>query len=300
MTPPRQPRERVIMFADIVGSTRIYESLGDAAANRLIRDRLRLLADTAEQHDGEVVAEIGDEIMAFFDSTDNAAAAACEMHVNLNERDTETQEMPISVRLGLNMGEVQGGTEDLIGEPAKMAQWAAKNAKPDQTLITRNVYESLPRLYKAVSRFVDDETWNLDSREHMEIFELIWDVEAVTAYKDEEQPKPGDRIKEIRLEIDGKTYLLNAERPVISVGRDPRNDICITHDLVSRQHFSAQFSRGRASITDNSTNGTYIISAADDTIPVRRETFPLRGSGRIYLGEPSESKDDYAIHFSCE
>ncbi len=300
MCPPENTRERVIMFADVVGSTQLYESLGNTVANPLIRNGLQALTEVVELHSGEVGVEIGDEIMCYFNTTDDAAAAACEMHAKLHERaETGEDKTPMKVRIGIHVGPVRGNSDDLMGETAKIAQWAARNAKPDQTLVTLKTFEALPRIYKAVSRYVDDETWNFISLEHMEIFELIWDVESVTAYRDEETPTPDNRYHHVRFSIGTDAFILDEDRPVISVGRTKGNDLMIPHDLVSRQHFSAQFSRGRCTITDNSTNGTFIITDAKEKLVVRRDTFPLRGSGRIFLGEPSESKEDYAIHYTC-
>ncbi|MEE2983905.1 MAG: hypothetical protein VX929_11480 [Pseudomonadota bacterium] len=43
----------------------------------------------------------------------------------------------------------------------------------------------MPRLYRAVARYVDDETWDFISLEHVERYEIIWDVESITAYNGE-------------------------------------------------------------------------------------------------------------------
>ena len=291
-------RDRVIMFADIVGSTVLYDSLGDREARALIRQRLQAVREIAAAQTGEVVVEIGDEVMCFFDTADAAAAAACEMHERMSES-CKADGRDVQLRVGIHAGKLEGNADDLIGETAKLAQWAARHAKPEQTLLTRTVFESLPGVFQAVSRYVDDETWNFVSLAHMELYELVWDVEAVTAFKGETLPEIGNRYAEVRFVYAGTEYVVNEERPVISVGRHASNDIVITHDLVSRQHFSVQFSRGRCTITDNSTNGTFIVNDSQEKIPVRRETFPLVGAGRIYLGEPSEAKERYTIRFSC-
>lgn len=293
--------QRVLLFADVVGSTRLYETLGDSRASALIRDRLRILADVVFAQHGRVVTEIGDELMCVFDDVADAAAAACDMNALLaevTERDLR-EATPIKVRIGLNSGRAQGTTEDLLGDTAKTAQWAAKNAKPEQILITQPVYDALPRIYRAVSRFVDDETWDFVSLQHVELYELVWDVESVTACK-EELPAPAlDRCAAVVFALGTEEIVLDDKRPVVSVGRAPSNDLVLPFDLVSRQHFRAQFSRGRCTITDNSTNGTYVVLSSNENVAVRRETVPLRGSGRIFPGEPTPAKEPYAIRFSC-
>ncbi|MCC6203223.1 MAG: adenylate/guanylate cyclase domain-containing protein [Gammaproteobacteria bacterium] len=297
----RRSDERVLLFADVVGSTRLYDSLGDDTASSLIRDRLRLLGEVVQTQHGRVVTEIGDELMCSFDAVADAAAAACEMNATLAEAAelAPSGTPPIKVRIGLNAGRALGKTEDLLGDTAKTAQWAAKNAKPEQILITQQVYDALPRIYRAVSRFVDDETWDFVALQHIELYELVWDVESVTACKDEQPAAVPARHAAVTFSLGDEDVVLNEKRPVVSVGRAPGNDLMIPFDFMSRQHFRAQFSRGRCTITDNSTNGTYVLLASNEVLAVRRETVPLRGSGRIYPGEPTPAKEPYAIHFVC-
>ncbi|MDP6184499.1 MAG: hypothetical protein QF609_11845, partial [Gammaproteobacteria bacterium] len=60
----------------------------------------------------------------------------------------------------------------------------------------------------------------------------------------------------------------------------------------------AQFSRGRCTVTDNSTNDTMIYTDRDETPQLlKRDTLTLVGSGKIVLGQPSEVDDKYAIRY---
>ena len=52
-----------ILFADISGSTSLYESLGDEAAHSIIEECLSMLAVTARLHDGEITWEEGNKII---------------------------------------------------------------------------------------------------------------------------------------------------------------------------------------------------------------------------------------------
>ncbi len=85
------------------------------------------------------------------------------------------------MRIGLHYGPVKSDSDALSGETAKIAHWVGSHAKPEQSLATKATIDRLPRMYRAVSRYVDDETWNFISLEHVELYEIIWDVEAITA-----------------------------------------------------------------------------------------------------------------------
>ena len=89
-----------ILFADISGSTRLYEILGDVAARTKVADCLELLTAVITRHDGTVIKTIGDEIMCTFPTSEAAATAACEMHEMIEDDITEqTPAGPISLTI---------------------------------------------------------------------------------------------------------------------------------------------------------------------------------------------------------
>ena len=278
------------MFADIVGSTALYESLGDGEAQRVIAECLAIAKASVNDHNGRVITELGDEIMAIFADPADAAAAACEIHAKMTGMGLEgANETNLRMRIGLHYGPVTGSDDAMLSETAKIAHWAASNAKPEQTLGTAAVIDALPRIYQAVSRFVDDETWNFISIEHMAVHEIIWDVESVTAYSGEIPTLDSQKCRGITFSAYDKSVTLNEDRPVISIGRGKENDLIVHNDMASRQHLSAQFSRGRCTITDNSTNGTVIFANADKSgHALKRDSYTLIGSGTIVLGQPAE------------
>lgn len=201
------------------------------------------------------------------------------------------------MRIGMHMGPVP--ENETGNETVKIAQWAAMNAKSEQTLATEIVIDNLPRIFQAVSRYVDDETWNFISLEHVTLHEIIWDVEGVTAFAGEKPTLKNQRCKEVVFTYMGKTISLNADRPVISAGRGTHNDLVVQNDLISRQHFSAQLSRGRCTVTDNSTNGTVISHPDGTNEPVKKETLPLHGKGEIIIGRPPKIDERYIISYVC-
>ncbi len=292
---------QIVMFADLVGSTSLYERLGDAEARRFTAEVLTRMKALVHEKHGRVAAELGDELMCFFAEPAAAAAAACEMHARISEEfvlpPTNTKQ---KLRIGLHYGSVVGDREDLKSETAKIAHWAASNAKADQTLATLSVIDALPRIFRAVSRYVDDETWNFVSFEHVALYEIIWDVEAITAASLEQVANADGRYERVSFSFGGDAVSLSSERPVISVGRGTQNDLIVKHDLISRQHFTAQFSRGRCTISDKSTNGTILVPDGDGTtVVIRRDTVRLQGSGHILVGAPEEANPGVSIYYEC-
>jgi adenylate cyclase len=295
-------QDQAIMFADIVGSTSLYKTLGDTAARSAVAECLDVAKRSITDHSGSIVTELGDEVMASFDDTGDAGAAACEIHANMAETyDGDTAAGRSRMRVGLHYGPVVGEDNNVASETAKIAHWVASNAKAEQTLGTSAVINALPRIYPAVSRYVDDETWNFISIEHLEVHEHFRDVEGVTAYFGEIPTLQSRRSSEFQFSYRGVSATLNSERPVISIGRGTANDMNVRSNLASRQHLSVQFSRGRCTIIDNSTNGTVIYLEPDgDEIKLKRDSYTLVGAGRIVLGQPEEVGDDDLISYSSK
>ncbi len=288
------------MSADIVGSTALYEAVGDERAQQIIAECFVTVKSDCSEHKGHVVAEVGDELMVVFSDPTEAASAASEIHVNLNDKYKDDDERNIRMRIGLHYGPTPPGGQLLRSETSKIAKWSASKAKPEQTLATGAVINELPRLYRAVARYVDDETWDFVSLEHVELYEIIWDVESITAYAGEKPVIDAQGYDSVIFSHGGASVVLSARRPVISIGRGDQNDLVVKEDLVSRQHLSAQFSRGRGTITDNSTNGSVVVTGDADRYELKRESFRLLGSGIIIPGHPEDNELDFAINFRCE
>src|SRR5229473_3584897 len=69
-------KERAILFADVSGSTALYEKLGDKPAARAIEACLGELRAIVAKWEGKVVKTIGDELMVVFGRPEVACAAA--------------------------------------------------------------------------------------------------------------------------------------------------------------------------------------------------------------------------------
>ena len=71
--------EVAILFADVVGSTQLYDKFGDAKAKETVEACLEVMKEATQQHDGTVIKTIGDEVMSTFPDVDLAMAAAVIM-----------------------------------------------------------------------------------------------------------------------------------------------------------------------------------------------------------------------------
>jgi adenylate cyclase len=292
---------RVILCADIVGSTELYERDGNASARRFSRTVLGAMAAVVIEHRGRVVEGQGDELLCLFDEPRDAALAAGAMHERVSQHFMiPGTGRPQRLHVGMNLGLMPPGPVDLLSELVRVAHWACANAKPDQTLVTQTVLERLPPMFKAVSRHIDDETWDASSASRRALYEIVWDVEAATVAGIAGALPETDRYTRIWLSQDYQSVSVSAERPVISVGRNAENDLVITHELASRLHFTVQLSRGRGTLRDLSTNGTLVTAGENPPVLIRHDTFVLEGEGTIGIGHAGSQSPELSLHWRCE
>src|SRR5437773_17395 len=106
--------DRTVLFADLRGSTALYETLGNAEATAVVTQSVALLARVIESCGGSVVKTLGDGLMAIFSQPSDAVRASDEMHdslerISARSRDSEggSQSRPaLKLQVGLAQGEV--------------------------------------------------------------------------------------------------------------------------------------------------------------------------------------------------
>ena len=72
-------KRAAVLFADICGSTKLYQALGDANARTVVDACLTLMRTVVDRYNGRVVKSMGDEIMCVFDTADNGLLAASDI-----------------------------------------------------------------------------------------------------------------------------------------------------------------------------------------------------------------------------
>jgi class 3 adenylate cyclase len=93
------------LFTDLVGSTALYERIGEGRAFRLVQEHFRILDAAVEAHDGAVVKTIGDAVMAVFPSGRDALAAAVDIQQGILRLNTEdVADATRLIRVGVHAG----------------------------------------------------------------------------------------------------------------------------------------------------------------------------------------------------
>src|SRR3981081_3505408 len=113
-------RQNTVLFADVSGSTQLYQAAGDATAHGAITGCLDLMRKAVEAAHGRVVKPVGDEVMALFPSADAAVGAATAM-LGAVEALPEVGGSKLGLRVGLQAGPVIQHGEDVVGDRRHLA-----------------------------------------------------------------------------------------------------------------------------------------------------------------------------------
>ncbi|MDE2094077.1 MAG: adenylate/guanylate cyclase domain-containing protein, partial [Burkholderiales bacterium] len=121
--------ERTVLFADLRGSTSMYETLGNTDATAVVTQSISLLARIVGNHDGRVIKTLGDGLMAMFVSPVSAVAAADDMHESLERIGApgdgglavQARLVPLKLQVGLACGEVIEMSGDVFGDAVNVA-----------------------------------------------------------------------------------------------------------------------------------------------------------------------------------
>jgi class 3 adenylate cyclase len=295
------PGRILVLFADIAGSTKLYEDFGDARARDATAACVSVMSDLVAQFGGRVLKTIGDEIMAVFDDPARGVMAGTDMQGAVRQASEGGRFVTgtLRIKVGLHFGRGMETADDVFGEAAVVAQEVVKLAKADQVLTTADTLQLLPPMLRSGSRHVD-QVKVAGVPEEVEVYELIWEVSGLTQMASTEPLAP--RITHTRLHLDyaGNAYRVDADEPELRLGRVAGNDIVVPADLTSRQHAHIELRRGRFLITDNSANGTLIVNDEGGTTSLRRDHVALSGSGLICLGGTQEDNPDCVVRFRCE
>ena len=284
---------RAVLFADVVGSTRLYETFGDDQAKQMIDECLVALTAVVLQYGGRVVKTIGDEIMCVLPSADNGCLAATDMHQKIVALPMVSG-VKRSVRIGFHYGAVIEENNDVFGDTVNLAARMAGLAKGMQIITTGTTVTGLSPMLQLSTRSIA--ALSIKGKgDEVDVREVIWqggeELTMTTA-------SISVTTKPVTLYLEHGTQTWELDRDGIVIGRDAQCNIVIADRNASRQHARIERRRDKFFLVDQSTNGTFVAFANAPEVVLRREELMLRGSGRIGFGHSVELPDTETVAFT--
>jgi adenylate cyclase len=285
-----------VLFADVSGSTKLYDTVGDAAAHQAIELCLRLFSALTTQHGGRVVKTIGDEVMAVFPDASHAGAAARDIQLGMTEM-APVGKVRLGVRIGMHQGPVVEKAGDLFGDTVNLAARLTEMASRGQIITSLDTVNLLTPLQKMDCRQLYSIPVKGKERE-VPICELMWtdtdDATQVVA-----QRASTDAGNALRLIYRSRVVTLGGDKKTVVLGRDSTADLVIPDRMASRAHCEIEQRQDKFVLADRSANGTYLSIDGDREIVLRREEAMLRGHGFIALGQSRATATEFVEYF-CE
>jgi len=294
-----QQRHFCPLFADISGSKQLYEKLDDTEAMQAFERCINRLERAITSFDGRVVKHSRDQIMAVFDTAENALRAACEMQLRI-EKLPAVSGVKLAIGIGFHFGPAQGENDDVSGDTVKAASRLVKLANAGQIITSDATVAALPPQLRQSALSLDSVVIKVNDV-IIPAFAVFWQkfnesslrtAAAVPAPASRPAPAPAYVPPPARLRLlhNGREITLGPDRFFVTLGRDAKCDLLITDPHASRHHCRIELRRDLFVLVDKSTNGTYVKPDGGSGFLLKGGEYAVKGRGRLSFG-PLQEKD---------
>ncbi len=282
-----------ILFADIGGSTKLYESIGDAEAHKLVARSLQRMEVAIGNNSGTLLRTVGDAALASFPDCDMAYHAA----KSIQEQHSSSQ---LSVRIGFHYGPVIPDKGDVYGNAVNIAARIASLANLNEITTTESSVLLMSRQLRQKAALLDSIQVK-GINEPLPVYRLFWRPEddSVTAIQTAVSLSIRNPSNvEMELNYRGRSYTVNQQNPLVTIGRTDDCTLFVNNDCASRIHANIELVQGKFYLSDKSTNGTYIVKAEQSPLFIRRESITIDQMGKIGAGWLPTNDDADIIYFT--
>jgi adenylate cyclase len=294
-----------VVFADLVGSTGIFERLGDETAGRFVTQLTSALSKTFEQHRGRVVKLLGDGLFVVFPDESSALAACIDIQNRLQEKPVYPggSAPAVQMQMGIEAGEVVEIDGDCYGDAVNSAARLADLAGAEQILTTQRVRDALDPLQQAQLRSIGP-MYLRGKSEATGVFRVDWqpdrDSDATVMGVSMTKTKAG---KQSLLELSalGQTLRLEPSGEKLTLGRAATASLSLNDSRVSRVHATIEWRAGHFILSDASSFGTWVyVGNQNEPVVLRRTECHLVGHGEITLGCARDAESVPLVLFSVK
>jgi class 3 adenylate cyclase len=134
-------RVRTVMFTDIVGSTSLMSSAGNAAWAMVLGEHHRLVRTVVGRFRGSIMTATGDGFSAWFEQPGDAVDAANALHQAIEHAVLVVPGGAVSVRIGLASGSVFDLGADVSGMAVAEAARVMATAGPGQSHASQSLVD---------------------------------------------------------------------------------------------------------------------------------------------------------------
>jgi class 3 adenylate cyclase/TolB-like protein/Tfp pilus assembly protein PilF len=139
MPSPSSPRRlAAIMFTDMVGYSALTQR-DETLALDLLSEHNQLIRGVLAAHLGREIKTVGDAFLVEFDSALDAVRCAIKIQSDIAGRNAAVNTEPISIRVGIHLGDVVYREGDVFGDGVNIAARVQSSAGADEILMSEDV-----------------------------------------------------------------------------------------------------------------------------------------------------------------
>ncbi len=285
--------QSTVVFADLFGSTGVFESLGNIKATEAVTQATNWIAEKIILHGGRVVKFLGDGVLAIFDASPNAITAVTDIQRTYQQRLAQLPpSLYMPLRIGIACGEVELVDDDCYGDAVNIAARLSELTGPHQIWVNSAAIENSPELTNARFRLLGPISIRGRS-EHCIVYQIEWQEDINSEFFTIPAPVNSsfDALTsdvlggQIELSWVGTKKRFNAFELPIHIGRTRLVEFVVNDPRVSRTHARIDWRNGSVVLVDVSSYGCWIrFSGGGSDLLLRREECVLHGRGEIALG----------------
>ncbi|MDO8317600.1 adenylate/guanylate cyclase domain-containing protein [Rhodoferax sp.] len=285
--------QTTVVFADLFGSTGVFESLGNAQATAAVTQATNWVAEKITANGGRVVKFLGDGVLAVFDKTPDAISAVVDIQRSHQLRLASlSPQIYMPLRIGVVRGDVVLVDDDCYGDAVNIASRLSALTGPHQIWVNDKAIEYSAKLNDVHFRLLGPIAIRGRS-EPCSVYQVEWQEDQNSEYFTIQAPVNvtssiplGDALGgQIELTHDGHRQTFHAFELPIQVGRFRKVDFVVNDPRVSRTHARIEWRNGSFLIVDESSYGSWIrFAGSGPDLMLRRDECVLHGVGQIALG----------------
>jgi adenylate cyclase len=299
--------EVTVVFADLTGSTGVFESLGNAKATQAITRLTQWIGKICTEHGGMVVKSLGDGVLMVFRVNADAVESVQQMQRIHSERiKSWPEKLKMRLQIGMARGEVIEQDQDYFGDAVNVAARLSDLSGPDQVLGTDSVIDSLP--LDTLVRYRSLGAMDIRGRqEACTIYRIEWQNEVLSDFftvpaslgNSPFAAKAVPQLGSIHFSWLDMEASFTSEQLPMHLGRDEESQCVVNDPRVSRLHARIIWRAGKFYIEDVSSYGTWVRFAGSDAIvALRRQECVMLVEGEIALGAPFEDFTVPTVRFT--
>lgn len=286
--PTSNQREGAVLFADVCGSTPLFQRLGNEAAARIVNARIDGMKRLIDTHNGVFVKASGDDVLCWFPEAASAVRAVLAM--------LEPPEPGgLDIHAGLQWGPFVYHDNDIFGDCVNTAARLLDLAKPKEVLVGG---ECVSQLHGAMlAQLSPVSPLRLKGRqEHSRIYSAQVSTGGPTTRYADGAGQNAEVQNDVIIAHGDSTWRIG-EGEKLSVGREDDNTVCVPEPSVSRKHATITVGNGLLEFNDHSSYGSYVITPDGEEFKVFRRQVVLTGAGQISLARPGAEGDGPQLRF---